>query len=180
MDTTFAVTSVPLPPGSRATSFYRAPNLADAFAVRLPDRATRDPEALARFMLANQAPWVAKLIWLRDRIVSVFGIKTSSQLQNAHDQGSVRRISFFRVYAQDANEILLGEDDSHLDFRLTVRCEPIDGATHVVATTVVQCHNAIGRIYLLVIAPFHRIVVRSALQRAARIGWPQQQPKASP
>jgi hypothetical protein len=179
MDTSFAVTSVPLPPGSRATTFYRSPNLADAFAVRLPDGATRDPEALARFMLTNQAPWVAALLWLRDRIVSVFGLKTSSQLQAEHGQSSsVRRIAFFRIYAQDANEILLGEDDHHLDFRLTVRCEPIGGAMHVVATTVVQCHNTLGRLYLLVIAPFHRLVVRSALQRAARAGWPT--PKATP
>ena len=176
MDTTFAVTPVALPAGSRATTFYRAPNLADAFAVRLPDGATHDPEALARFMLNNQAPWIARMIWLRDRIVSVFGIKTSSELQTDHN---VRRISFFRIYEQDATEILLGEDDSHLDFRLSVRCEPIAGATHVIATTVVECHNALGRLYLLVIAPFHRMVVRSTLQRAARTGWPPKQKASS-
>ena len=174
MDTTFAVTAVPLPSGSRATTFYRAPDLADAYAVRLPDGATRDPEVLAHFMLTNQAPWVGKLLWLRDRIVSVFGIKTSSELQSERSASSTRRISFFRIYAQDADEILLGEDDTHLDFRLTVRCEPIAGATHVIATTVVHCHNLLGRTYLRVIAPFHRIVVRSALQRAARSGWPMQ------
>jgi hypothetical protein len=41
-----------------------------------------------------------------------------------------------------------------------------------VATTVVHCHNTLGRVYLAVIAPFHRRIVRSALQRAARRGWP--------
>ena len=56
MDPTLAVTAVPLPPGSRATTFYRSPNLADAYAVRLPDGATHDPERLARFMFATQAP----------------------------------------------------------------------------------------------------------------------------
>ena len=124
MDATLTVTTVPLPPGlARATTFYRSPNLADAYAVRLPDGATHDPELLARFMFATQAPWVARLMWWRDRIVAVFGIKTSSQLQTARTAGAVRRISFFRIYEQDAHEILLGEDDSHLDF-VSVRCEP--------------------------------------------------------
>jgi hypothetical protein len=41
----------------------------------------------------------------------------------------------------------------------------------VVLTTVVHCHNLFGRIYLRVISPFHRLVVRSNLARAARKGW---------
>ena len=175
MNDALAVTAVPLPTGSRATTFYGAPNLADAYAVRLPDGATHDPEALARFMFATQTPWVARLLWLRDRIVAVVGLKTTSQLLTEPATSAVRRISFFRIYAQDAHEILLGEDDSHLDFRLSVRCEPIAGAPHVIATTVVQCHNTLGRLYILLIAPFHRLVVRSALQRAARAGWPQKE-----
>lgn len=36
-----------------------------------------------------------------------------------------------------------------------------------------QCHNLLGRSYLLLIAPFHRAVVKTALRRAARIGWPR-------
>jgi Protein of unknown function (DUF2867) len=168
MSPTLTVIAVPLPPGSRATTFYPAPNLADAYAVTLPDNATRDPEALAHFLFSQQAPWVARLLWLRDRIMSVFGVKTTDQLQAG--AGAVRRVAFFRIYAQDADEILLGEDDSHLNFRLTVRCEP--RSQQLIVTTVVQCHNALGRFYILVIAPFHRLVVRSALQRAARAGWP--------
>jgi hypothetical protein len=40
-----------------------------------------------------------------------------------------------------------------------------------VLTTVVHCHNLLGRVYLGVISPFHRLVVRSNLARAARRGW---------
>src|ERR1700712_2180922 len=103
------VRTVPLPAGSRATGFYPHPNLADAFAVTLPAESTRDPELLARFIFAGQAPWVARLLWLRDRIVAVFGIKTTRELV-AKPEPSVLRIGFFRIYAQDATEILLGED----------------------------------------------------------------------
>jgi len=36
----------------------------------------------------------------------------------------------------------------------------------------VHCHNRLGRLYILVIAPFHRLVVQASLRRAAQIGWP--------
>jgi len=39
-------------------------------------------------------------------------------------------------------------------------------------STVVHCHNLLGRTYLRVIAPFHRLVVKASLDRAARVGWP--------
>ena len=177
-DTTLDVFTVPLPPGSRATRFYPEPNLADAYAVRLPAGATHDPEVLARFMFAQQAPWVARLLWLRDTLVAAVGLKTTRQLQAASGSAPVPRVAFFRIYAQDAHEILLGEDDRHLDFRLTVRCEALagtTGATQLIVSTVVKCHNALGRFYIAVIAPWHRLLVRSALRRAARAGWPTQE-----
>jgi hypothetical protein len=36
----------------------------------------------------------------------------------------------------------------------------------------VHCHNRLGRIYITLIAPFHRLVVEASLRRAARLGWP--------
>ena len=38
---------------------------------------------------------------------------------------------------------------------------------------VVHCHNLLGRVYILVIAPFHGQVVKASLRRAARVGWPK-------
>lgn len=168
------VTAVAVPARSRASNFYAAPDLADAYAVSLPDAALRNPEALARFMFAQQAPWVARLMAVRDAVMSMFGVKTSRQLERA-PPSSVRRVSIFRIYDQDADEILLGEDDRHLDFRVTVRCEPAAGnatGQQLVVSTVVDCHNRLGRLYILAIAPFHRLVVRSMLRRAALAGWP--------
>jgi hypothetical protein len=70
---------------------------------------------------------------------------------------------------------VLGEDDKHLDFRISVLCsaeaEP-EGGRQLVFSTVVQCHNRLGRAYIFVIAPFHRLVVKASLLSAARIGWP--------
>lgn len=161
--------AVPLPASSRVAGLYADPNLADAYAIDLPDDASRDPEQLARHLFAHQAPWVARLLWLRDALVAGFGLKTSRDLARPNGSSAVRRISFFRIYEQDTHEILLGEDDRHLDFRVTVRREP----RRLVLSTVVRCHNRLGRCYIALIAPWHRLVVRSALTHAARAGWPR-------
>ena len=83
---------------------------------------------------------------------------------------------FFKVYSKSDTEIILGEDDKHLDFRLSVLRTPDLSPTlggQLTVSTVVHCHNLLGRIYILVIAPFHRRVVKASLRRAAHIGWPK-------
>lgn len=169
--------STEMPPGeSRIVGIYGNADLADAYAVRLPDNAVADPELLARFVFGHQASWVAGLMRIRDALVAGFGIKTSKQLQSMPESGKVRRIRFFRIYETDAREIVLGEDDKHLDFRLSVLLQTRDvsgaSARYLVLSTVVHCHNRLGRAYILLIAPFHRWIARSSLRSAARAGWP--------
>jgi hypothetical protein len=69
-----SVQSVALPAESSVARLYDAPDLADAYAVRLPENAIDDPELLARFVFAHQAGWVARLMGLRDAIVARFGL----------------------------------------------------------------------------------------------------------
>jgi len=171
-----SVLSVTLPAESGVARLYDAPDLADAFAVRLPDNAIDDPELLARFLFAHQAGWVMHLLKLRDALVARFGLKTSAQLRKEAATGSRERVDIFRIYTRSVREIILGEDESHLDFRLSVLQQTRDigngRARYLVLSTVVHCHNGLGRFYILAIAPFHRAVVRSALRHAARVGWP--------
>jgi len=168
------VLAIPLPPESRVVDRYPRTDLADAFAVDLPEGTISDPEALARFVLAQQPGWVAALMKLRDLLVAGFGLKTAAQLQAATGAGT-RRIHIFRIYETHAREIVLGEDDRHLDFRLSLLYRPQAGsrAAQLVLSTVVHCHNRLGRNYLRLIAPFHRQVVQASLRRAARLGWPR-------
>jgi hypothetical protein len=175
-DTTRSVLSVAVPAESGVARLYDAPDLADAYAVRLPDDAIDDPELLARFLFAHQAGWVAKLLSLRDALVVRFGIKTAKQLRAAGSRDARERVDIFRIYTRSAREIILGENDRHLDFRLSVlqqtRATHEGSARYLILSTVVHCHNGLGRFYIFAIAPFHRLVVRSSLSRAARIGWP--------
>ncbi|MES2104920.1 MAG: DUF2867 domain-containing protein [Pseudomonadota bacterium] len=171
-----SVELIALPAESQISDIYPSMDLADAYAIRLPENAITDPELLARFVLSHQAPWVAGLMRLRDMLVAGFGIKTSGQLQNLANSDGDKRIHIFKIYQTGANEIVLGEDDKHLDFRLSllrqIRLEPAGSSPYLVLSTVVHCHNLLGRTYIFLIAPFHRLVVQSSLRRAARVGWP--------
>ena len=164
---------VPLPAESRIAVLFPGAQLADAYAVALPPSATRDITALARAVLGSPAPWARSLMCVRDAVMTSFGVKTSAQIAAEAQADGTERISFFPLQSRSERELVVGEDDRHLNFRASVLLRPRgDGSgDELVATTVVHCHNALGRIYLLVISPFHRLIVRSNLRRAARKGW---------
>ena len=170
------VSSGALPASSRVTRMYAHPNLADAYTIRLPDDATTDPELLARFMFSHQAAWVGKLLRIRDALVVGFGLKTAKSLEESARTERDKHVSIFRIYERTVDEIVLGEDDKHLDFRVSVfqetRGDVAGGGRYLTVSTVVRCHNLLGRTYILLITPFHEMVVRSSMRRAARIGWP--------
>ncbi|MFL6673192.1 MAG: DUF2867 domain-containing protein [Massilia sp.] len=169
-------TPVALPALSGVTHVYKSVNLADAFAIRLPSNASSDPELLARFIFSHQPPWIGKLMRVRDMIVVCFGLKTARHLATLASDAKARRVGIFKIYSTNETEIVVGEDDRHLDFRVSVLCSrgpAPESSRQLTLTTVVHCHNLLGRAYLLAIAPFHRMVVKASLRRAARIGWPR-------
>src|SRR5215212_3480325 len=110
--------AVALPTPSRIAGLYAGADLADAFAIGLPQGTTHDIETLTRFMLSDQALWFRLLNGVRDAAVAGLGIKTSRQLRQASSTDGVARIYIFRVYEITPDEAILGEDDKHLDFRV--------------------------------------------------------------
>jgi Protein of unknown function (DUF2867) len=168
------VREVPPPAESGVASWFDAADLADAFAVPI-DAAdvAKGVDSLARSALGDPAPWIRLLLGLRDALVAGFGVKTSQEVRRAAIADNAERIDFFRILARSDRELILGEDDRHLDFRLSLllRVRPDGSGDELVATTVVHCHNALGRMYLALIAGFHRLVVIGNLSRASKKGW---------
>lgn len=171
MPATCSVTAVEIPLQASIVGLYPVTHLSDAYAVTLPAGASTHPEQLSRFIFSQQPRWVDGLMAIRDAVVSLFGLKTANQLTTAAGQ----RVGIFKIYSSLAQEVVLGEDDRHLDFRLSLLCAPsgTNGEHRLVLSTVVHCHNLFGRSYVFLITPFHRLIVRTSLRRAARIGWPR-------
>ena len=75
--------------------------------------------------------------------------------------------AFTEWYLTD-DEIVVDEDDSHLNFRLSVHKTIEESKEKVVLSMVVTVNNAIGKMYLSLILPFHKIVMKAYLDRAKK------------
>ncbi|HQT62403.1 MULTISPECIES: DUF2867 domain-containing protein [unclassified Acidiphilium] len=168
------VRQVPCPRESAIADWLPDADLADAFAINLTkEDAALGIEPLARSALGHPAPWFRALLSVRDLLVRPFGVKSSRQLRELAASDGATHIDFFKVISVSRDEVILGEDDRHLDFRASLLLRPsrdTDGA-ELIATTVVHCHNLAGKAYLIAIAPFHRQVIRSNLAAAAMRDW---------
>lgn len=148
------------PAESRISDWYAGASLSDSFAVTLPPQAPTDIDTLANLLFTDPPRWFAILLAIRDRIVTLFGLKASHALP-ADDH-----VAFFPVLSRSPDEITIGVDDRHLDFRGSVLLRRAERV--LVLTTAVRCHNLLGRFYLGVILPFHILVAKSLLSRLSR------------
>jgi hypothetical protein len=126
----------------------------------LPPNAPTDIDTLATLLFDDPPLWFRVLLAIRDRVVILFGVKAS------HDLVADDHIAFFPVLSRSPDEITIGADDSHLDFRGSVLLRRAERV--LVLTTAVRCHNLPGRLYLGAILPFHILVAKSLLGRLRR------------
>jgi hypothetical protein len=102
---------------------------------------------LARFIFSHQPAWIGGLVTVRDALVAGLGLKTARQLESLGAMNEGSRVGFFKIYSTTPTEIVLGEDDTHLDFRLSVLCsrqQSPTGTGQLTLSTVVHCHNSFG------------------------------------
>ncbi len=134
----------------------------DAFSVTVDGTAFHARRAAER-MLGRSPRWIEALMGLRNFLVAPFGLKTP------HPNGKISAdtIGIFPVLSDTPNRLVAGFNDSHLDFRVVVDVAPSGQGQRVTATTLVLTHNLLGRAYLAIIMPFHRLVVRAMLRQVA-------------
>jgi hypothetical protein len=143
---------------------------ADAYCL-IVEAPALDAAAAAQRVFSRTPRWISALLALRNRLVALIGLKGTEEAaagKNA-SSGKMRRIGFFPIVSQTADRIVMGFDDWHLDFRVVVDVLALGGdRQQVIATTLVRTHNWVGRAYLALIMPFHRIIVRTMLAQAAQ------------
>ncbi len=115
--------------------------------------------------------WVGKLFALRNKIVSIFGLKTSGNINDRKKQlenfkcEPREQLGLFKVFAKTENEVILGEDDKHLNFRISLFKEQCtDKKKMITISTTVEFHNWFGRLYFLPVRPFHKLIVPTMLK----------------
>ncbi len=134
----------------------------DAFRIEIGDRAL-DARHAAERMMARQPRWIETLTSLRNILVTPFGLKTSGASRTAPRE----MIGIFPIVSETPDRLVAGFNDKHLDFRVVVDVTNSGTVRNVTATTLVLTHNWLGRTYLAIILPFHRLVVRTLLRQVA-------------
>lgn len=165
----------PVPSNAMACRAFAHTDFIDAYTIQLPSSDDDMPERFLRAMFGNPPGWVSALTRLRDRIVSLFGLKKASDIirdsLNTADgrpaETGKARFSL-SVMKRAGNEVFIGENDRHLDFRISVLGSPIDSGTEICVVTSVKLNNFLGRLYLLPVKPMHKLIVPAMMRRAAR------------
>lgn len=146
--------------GAEIRKLLPGAQFADAFRIASDDPALTARQAAER-MLSRQPRWIEALMTLRNAVVTPLGLKTPSHVKAI----AADSIGAFPVISETPGRIVAGFDDRHLDFRVIVDVSGAMPDRHVIATTLVQTHNLLGRTYLATIMPFHRIIVPAMLRQ---------------
>jgi Protein of unknown function (DUF2867) len=153
-----------VPPEINAGPLLPGTQFIDAFRIDVAGQAL-DARQAAQRMMGRAPRWVQALLTLRNLLVAPFGLKTSGNTEHPPRE----TIGLFPILTQTPDRLVAGFNDKHLDFRVVVDVAtsgPDDApGQQVTATTLVKTHNALGRSYLAVIKPFHRVITPAMLRQ---------------
>jgi len=161
---------IDVPPDSAIAGDLPGADFHDAYVIPL-EYGKRTALELYLDVVARTPAWVIFLMAVRNRAVAFFGLKNLGRLGDGvkapADYRLGDRVGIFTLLSLDEDEIILGDADKHLEVKLSVRKLLQEGKPFVAVTTVVHIHNLLGRIYMLFVAPMHKLIAPAVLRRAA-------------
>ena len=122
-------------------------------------------------IFAHHPWWMKLLLIVRNKLVYLAGLDAPTASEILHveikDHYVVgEKIGVWPIFALSENEVVVGRDNKHMDFRLSVLKVLEGDGTSVVVSTICSVHNLFGKLYLFFVVPFHRYGVRRLLGNA--------------
>jgi hypothetical protein len=164
---TIIVQEIDIPDENPAMRSLPRIDFADAFKCLLPAEQLQTIDAVTRAIFLTMPPWISQLLELRNVIVRPFGLKTSIDAVPSGDQDELQpgtAVGVFEVLDRRLNEIMLGEDDQHLDYRVSIQLEREEEKCWVIVATVVKFNNWLGRAYFVPVKPVHKMIVPAMMK----------------
>jgi|SRR5450755_320040 len=167
------VKKVPVPVACTLLLTLKAVHFSDAFQAPVSNPEL-SPQDAYQAVFACAPAWASLLLKMRGMVAPLLGLRHTSKADFEVASGARyeigQRVGRFLIRSIDRKELIVGENDKHLDFRISIYRSSMNGAETVTVSTAVEIHNTIGRIYMLVIEPFHRCIARAMMQRAVNAG----------
>jgi hypothetical protein len=136
-------------------------DFSDSFAMTL-NKPNISIDEVVNCFLTTSPNIVIRIMQLRDFLVKCVDLKTGAFLEDreamSFKPGNGQGL--FLMYHCNENEAIVGSDDKHHNFRTSLYVKPSGTKTEVLISTVVVVNDNLGKCYLNVVAPFHKMVVR--------------------
>lgn len=129
-----------------------------------------DLAKVLKLFISAGPKWAGTLMSIRDKVVKPFGLSTSEPItdkQIEHTNYEVgEQAGIFKILDKADNEIIMGQDDKHLNFKVSILLEPTAETDEkkLSITTAVKFNNVFGKLYFLPVKPFHRLIVKDSLK----------------
>ncbi len=167
-------TETALPAHSQIAQRTAGADFADCYTFADPQPGSSAMETYLTVM-GYSPGWMNFLMSVRNQAVRLVGLKHLGSLQvkmQAQDAKPAARYAvgdragIFSLCYLSAPEVILCDDDKHLRVELSVFKHQQDGQPVVSVSTVVHNHNALGRAYMSIVGPVHRVIVPRMLRQS--------------
>jgi len=168
------VLEVPVPEASGLMKSLKRIDFADAYEAPVRHQSREIADAYIA-IFGFEPAWVRWLMSLRGFIAVRLGLSHPFDACPMVADEKPRfllgtRAGLFTVQSVSTDLIIVGDDDKHLNFRISVLKTERDGQCFVTVSTGVEIHNRLGRVYMFVVKPFHRFLALFMVQRAVSEG----------
>ncbi len=125
-------------------------------------------------VVSSTPTWVNALMDIRNRVVSLFGLKNLGLLSTINPSKPISeyaigdRVGIFSLLYLSESEVVLGDSDKHLRAQISVCKTLAGGQPSVAVSTVVHVNNRLGKVYLFFVVPMHKLIVPAMLSRMAK------------
>ncbi|UAB69417.1 DUF2867 domain-containing protein [Vibrio sp. SCSIO 43132] len=141
----------------------------DTFTTLIENRGESAMEVYLR-LVSTTPSWVNQLMDARNRIVGLFGLKNLGRLtdvlpnKTANEYQAGDMVGIFSLHSISDREVIMEDDDKHLNVKVSLFLEDKGEYTKVYATTTVHVYNMLGRAYMFFVTPAHKVIVPASLR----------------
>ena len=152
-----------IPKNSSYAKYISDVNYSNAYRVKLQNLEL-SIEKNHNNVFSHVPNWIMKLMAFRNKMVSIFGLKTDAVLNDKKSLKVGEKFGIFKIYSIQEDEIIAGEDDKYLNFRVSI----LKQDEELIISTFVHYNNLFGKVYMALITPFHKLVVKAMMKNAIK------------
>lgn len=164
-------TYLDFPPKSIINKSFGKIDYFDTYCIFIQNPQNYSIDYLTGLFFTSMPNWIKNLLSFRNFFVKFFGLQGGNIDKLKEPDKSVyyaigSEAVIFKVSDRNENEIVMADNDKHLNFRTSLMIEKADDKNifNFYSATIVHYNNIWGRFYFLPVKPFHKLIIRTMLK----------------